>query len=69
MKTIWEQRKEFYKEIKALTRTQPEIKIELKIPITQQKNAKKTIASRMNQKGDRISELEDRVSRANNQGI
>lgn len=30
---------------------------------------KKTIASRMNQKGDRISELEDRVSRTNNQGI
>lgn len=69
MKTIWNYRKEFYKEIKALMRTQPEINIELKILITQQKMQKKNIASRMNQAGDRISELEDRARRTNNQGI
>lgn len=41
MKTIWDLRREFYKEVKALMRTQPEIKMELKIPITQQKIKKR----------------------------
>lgn len=61
MKIIWHLRREFNKEIKTLKRTQPEVQTELENPVTQLDNAKESLAGTMNQAGDRVSELEDKV--------
>lgn len=60
-KRIQNLKTEFNKEIQTLARTQDEMKMDWKSPIIQPEKSKETLTSRMNQAGDRLSGLEDKV--------
>lgn len=61
MKTIWDLKTEFNKEIATLKRTQAEKKMGLKNPVVQLENSKEGLTSEENQAEDRIPCFKDKI--------
>lgn len=61
IKTMQDLRAEFNQAVETLKRTQTEMKMEWKTPVTQLGNPKESLAGRMDQAEDRTSDLKDKV--------